>query len=77
MDGGYLFHWLKHPRFLEFAWNAVSHGLSMPRLGTEAGMAAPFVLAPLEEQRRITEMLDGLLAHVDACRERLDRVADQ
>ncbi len=31
-------------------------------------------LAPLNEQKRIADKLDALLARVDACRERLDRV---
>ena len=35
---------------------------------------APFVLAPLNEQKRIADKLDAVLARVDACRERLDRV---
>jgi type I restriction enzyme, S subunit len=73
IDGGYLFYWLKHPTFLEYV-ASVSHGLNMPRLGTEAGKEAPFVLAPLNEQKRIADKLDAVLARVDACRERLDRV---
>jgi type I restriction enzyme S subunit len=73
LDGSYLFYWLKHPRFLEYV-TSVSHGLNMPRLGTDAGKAAPFVLAPLPEQKRIAGKLDALLERVDACRERLDRV---
>ena len=52
----------------------VSHGVNMPRLGTEAGRAAPFVLAPLPEQKRIADKLDSVLARVDACRDRLDRL---
>ena len=71
--GDYLFHWLKHPRFLDYV-SSVSHGLNMPRLGTEAGRKAPFVLAPLNEQKRIADKLDSLLARVDACRERLDHI---
>ena len=74
IDGRYLFYWLKHPQFLEYV-ESTSHGLSMPRLGTEAGLQAPFVLAPLNEQRRIADKLDTLLAQIDACRERLDRVS--
>jgi type I restriction enzyme S subunit len=31
VDGGYLFHWLRHPRFQDYVTN-VSHGLNMPRL---------------------------------------------
>lgn len=73
LDGSYLFYWLKHPEFLDYV-TSVSHGLNMPRLGTEAGNEAPFVLAPLNEQKRIADKLDAVLARVDACRERLDRV---
>jgi type I restriction enzyme S subunit len=73
VNRGYLFHWLKHPEFLKYV-TAVSHGLNMPRLGTEAGIEAPFVLAPLNEQKRIADKLDAVLARVDACRERFDRV---
>jgi type I restriction enzyme S subunit len=35
---------------------------------------APFVLAPLAEQKRIADKLDALLARVDGCRARLARV---
>lgn len=42
---------------------------------TQAAMRAiPVPLAPLDEQRRIADKLDALLARVDACRKRLDRV---
>ena len=47
----------------------------MPRLGTEAGRQAPFVLAPKNEQKRIADKLDTLLARVDAVNTRLARVA--
>lgn len=73
IDSGYLFYWLKHPRFSQYV-TSVSHGLNMPRLGTDAAKGAPFVLAPYPEQQRIVDKLDALLARVDACRERLDRV---
>ena len=73
IDGGYLFHWLKSPTFLTYV-GEVSHGLNMPRLGTQAGRKAPLVLAPFNEQRRIADKLHAVLARVDACRERLDRV---
>ena len=35
---------------------------------------APFPLAPLAEQKRIADKLDSVLARVDACRDRLDRI---
>lgn len=72
---GYLFYWLKTPAFLDYV-TSVSHGLNMPRLGTEAGIKAPFVVAPTDEQQRIADKLNAVLARVDACRERLDGVPD-
>lgn len=73
VHGRYLFHWMRHPAFMAYV-NQVSHGVNMPRLGTDAGKKAPFILAPMLEQKRIADKLDAVLARVDACRERLDRV---
>jgi len=75
LNGGYLFYWLRHPAFLEYV-TSVSHGLNMPRLGTEAGRNAPFVLAPINEQKRIADKLDALLGRVACCRERLERLPE-
>ena len=69
LDNRFLFYWLKHPAFLKYV-DAESHGMSMPRLGTDTGRAAPFVLAPREEQTRIADQLDTLLARVQACNDR-------
>jgi type I restriction enzyme, S subunit len=55
----YLFYWLKHHTFADYV-EKVSHGLNMPRLGTEAGKKAPFILAPTNEQIRIVAKLDSL-----------------
>jgi type I restriction enzyme S subunit len=74
LEAGYLFYWLKSPEFLAYT-SEVSHGINMPRLGTEAGRNAPFVLAPLNEQHRIAAKLDNTIAAVEACRQRLDGVA--
>jgi len=73
INSRYLFYWMKSPAFLDYV-SAVSHGLNMPRLGTEAGQSAPLILPPLNEQNRIADKLDAVLARVDACRERLGRV---
>ena len=67
LDPRFLFYGLKHPTFLAYV-EAESHGLNMPRLGTDAGKAAPFVLAPLAEQKRIADKLEAVLRRVDAHR---------
>ncbi len=74
VDGRYLFHWLRHPQFLAYV-TEVSHGVNMPRLGTDSGRQAPFVLAPRQEQKRIADKLDTVLSRVDALNARLARVA--
>lgn len=74
VNGRYLFYWLRHPRFLTYVTD-VSHGVNMPRLGTDAGRQAPFVLAPKNEQKRIADKLDTVLTRVDAVSARLARVA--
>lgn len=73
IDNRYLFYWLKHPVFLKYV-EAESHGMNMPRLGTETGKAAPFVLAPQPEQTRIANQLDSLLTRVQACNDRFDAI---
>ncbi|BDT73914.1 hypothetical protein os4_34670 [Comamonadaceae bacterium OS-4] len=73
LDNRYLLYWLKHPAFLKYV-EAESHGMNMPRLGTEAGKAAPFVLAPKSEQTRIANQLDTLLTRIQSCNDRFDAI---
>jgi type I restriction enzyme, S subunit len=70
IDRRYLFYWLKHPAFLKYV-DAESHGMNMPRLGTDAGRGAPFVVAPRSEQTRIADQLDALVSRVQACNDQL------
>ena len=69
----YLFYWLKHSEFLSYV-ESVSHGIQMPRLGTEAGLKAPLILAPVNEQRRIIAKLDSLFVRSRSAREELERI---
>ena len=73
------------PRFL--AWYLASEAdgkrslLSSSRGGTKSGLGLDDIrqveipLAPLAEQQRIADKLDAVVARVDACRDRLARVA--
>ena len=60
----YLRLYLKSPNFVSYANNS-THGMNLPRLGTEPARAALFALPPLEEQKRIVAKVDELMALCD------------
>lgn len=51
-----------------------AYGLGRPVLNLNNIRELPLKLAPLKEQKRITDKLDALLTRVDTCRDRLNRV---
>lgn len=57
-----------------FDYTGVVTGSTRLKLTQAAMREIPINIAPLSEQKRISEKLDALLARVDATRERLDRV---
>ncbi len=73
LDGRYLLYWLKSPKFLEYV-DEVSRGVNMPRLTTDAGINAPLVLAPLNEQKRIAEALEQVNSSITQLNEALEQV---
>ncbi|MCF4009994.1 restriction endonuclease subunit S [Rheinheimera sp. UJ63] len=75
IDNRYLFYWLKGETFLNYVVE-VSYGVNMPRLGTQDGLLAPFVLPPLAEQKVIAEKLVTMLAQVDNTKARLERIPE-
>jgi type I restriction enzyme, S subunit len=76
LDGRYLLYWLKSPQFLEYV-DEVSRGVNMPRLTTDAGIKAPLVLAPLNEQKRIAETLEQQLEQVNSSITQLNEALEQ
>lgn len=71
----YLRHYCSSPAFREMICAEVSGvGGSLTRAQPKRVATLPVPLAPLDEQKRIADKLDALLARVDACGERLDRV---
>lgn len=57
LDGGYLFHWVKTPRFrIDMVRKAT--GASYPAVSDRIVQDSTIPLPPLEEQRRIADVLD-------------------
>lgn len=65
VEPAYLRWFVKSPFFIEFADNS-THGMNLPRVGTDKVRAAPIALPPLAEQRRIISKVDELMALCDA-----------
>lgn len=65
LEPTYLRWYLKSPFFIGFA-DGSTHGMNLPRVGTDKARAAPIALPPLAEQRRIVAKVDELLALCDA-----------
>ena len=73
IDPTFVAHQMRAPDFradlLGRATGTTATGISQKRL-----VEVDLRVAPLPEQKRIADKLDALLARVDACRDRLDRV---
>jgi type I restriction enzyme S subunit len=54
--------------------SSMARGVNINNLKPSHFNAISIPLAPIQEQKRIADKLDQLLARVDACRERLDRI---
>ncbi len=72
------------PRFLKYALNSPETfsamtsnmaGSAIKRLVLRQIRAASIPVPPLTEQKRIADKLDSLIARIEACRDRLDRVS--
>ncbi|AGS27875.1 restriction endonuclease subunit S [Salmonella enterica] len=55
---------LKAPNFIIYA-NSSTHGMNLPRLGTEKAQQAVIELAPIQEQLRIVSRVDKLMSLCD------------
>ncbi len=74
--GQYLFHLLRTERVQAALREGSSQTVNIANISISKLAAVDVPLAPLNEQKRIADKLDAMLARVDACRERLDRVPD-
>jgi type I restriction enzyme S subunit len=66
----YLFYWLKSPFFYAYV-DEITYGVNMPRLGTNDGKKAPFVVPPLEEQTEIVRLVEQYFALADTLEKNL------
>lgn len=64
IDAGYLRWYLKSSFFIAYA-NGSTHGMNLPRLGTDAARDALFAFPPLKEQAYIVAKVDELMALCD------------
>lgn len=69
-----LLAFFKTPNFLKDGALVMSGAVGQQRVPKSFVLESIFPLPPLSEQKRIADKLDAVLARVDACRERLDRV---
>ncbi len=70
----YLLAHFKTPQFLREGERVMNGAVGQQRVPKQYVLDSELPLAPLNEQKRIADKLDAVLARVDACRERLDRV---
>ncbi|MBE8233422.1 MAG: hypothetical protein HAW67_06760, partial [Endozoicomonadaceae bacterium] len=73
LNNSYLLYWLKSPVFISYA-TQTSYGVNMPRLGTNDGKKAPFLLAPLFEQDEIVSRLDELFNKINSLKYRINGI---
>ncbi|WP_332630847.1 restriction endonuclease subunit S [Citrobacter sp. ESBL3] len=64
INAGYLRWYLKSPFFIAYA-NGSTHGMNLPRLGTDAARDALFAFPPLKEQAYMVAKVDELMALCD------------
>lgn len=57
LDGGYLFHWVRNPKFVD-ALSRRATGASYPAVTDKIVKESEIPLRPIEEQRRIAAVLD-------------------
>jgi type I restriction enzyme, S subunit len=71
LESRFVYQYLRHIKPIA---ESVATGTTFKELSGSAAAKLPLLVAPLAEQKRIADKLDTVLARVDACRERLDRV---
>lgn len=66
---------LKTPYFIEYA-NSSTHGMNLPRMGTDKAREALIPLAPINEQHRVVAKVDELMALCDQLEQQTEASLD-
>jgi len=74
IDPRFLFSWLQSSQVQESIASLATGATNQIELSRAAIASMSIPIAPLNEQKRIADKLDRLLAQVDACKYRLDRI---
>ncbi len=74
IDPRFLFSWIQSSEVQENIASLATGATNQIELSRAAIASMRIPIAPLNEQKRIADKLDALLARVDACRDRLERI---
>ena len=74
LNSRYLYAFLKTEKFLKAGAVKMTGSVGHKRVPKDYLLETELPLAPLNEQKRIADKLDAVLARVDACRDRLDHI---
>ncbi|MBD2318686.1 restriction endonuclease subunit S [Phormidium tenue] len=75
IDPRYLFFWIQSSEVQDNIVSFATGATNQIELSRAVIASISIPIAPLSEQKRIVDKLDSLLARVDACRDRLNRVS--
>ncbi|MBR8845729.1 restriction endonuclease subunit S [Pseudoalteromonas sp. JC3] len=74
IDSKFAFYWVMHPEIQGNINGLYNGSTNQVELSKKIVQSTKFLLAPLNEQKRIVEKLDDVLAQVDAIKGRLDSI---
>ena len=74
IDSKFAFYWVMHPEIQGNINGLYNGSTNQVELSKKIVQSTKFLLAPLNEQQRIVEKLDDVLAQVDAIKGRLDSI---
>jgi type I restriction enzyme S subunit len=72
LDSRFLRLIMKTPYFINYANNS-THGMNLPRMGTDKARLAPILIAPLEEQLLIVAKIEELMVLCDSLEQQTEK----